>query len=165
MSLLRKFEEDARIEKSDGSVIGPFKASFPGGTIFLLDETADVEEGDVILRKLPSGKDERSIITEATFYKQGVSGMGAHYQIKYRKGGQADMKKPNQTINIHGAQSVQVGDYNTQNIINSFEALVKKIESSEVPPEQKEEAKGILRKLLEHPAVVSVIGAAAGGIF
>lgn len=75
------------------------------------------------------------------------------------------MKKPNQTINIHGAQSVQVGDHNTQNMINSFEALVKKIESSEAPPEQKEEAKGILRKFLEHPAVVSVIGAAAGAIF
>ena len=165
MSLLRRFEEDARIEKTDGSVIGPYKAAFPGGTIFLLDATADIEEGDVILRKLPSGKDERSIVTEATFYKHGVSGMGAHYQIKYRKGGQAEMKKPNQTINIHGAQSVQVGDHNTQNMINSFEALVKKIESSEAPPEQKEEAKGILRKFLEHPAVVSVIGAAAGAIF
>lgn len=165
MSLVKKSEEDARIEKADGSVIGPYKASFPGGTIFVLDQTADIEEGDVILRKLPSGKDERSIVTEATFYRQGVSGMGAHYQIKYRKGGQAEMKQPSQTINIHGAQSVQVGDYNTQNIINSFEALVKKIESSEVPQEQKEEAKGMLRKLLEHPAVVSVIGAATGEFF
>ena len=42
---------------------------------------------------------------------------------------------------------------------------MKKIESAEIPPEQKEEAKGMLRKLLEHPAVVSVIGAAAGAVF
>ncbi len=75
------------------------------------------------------------------------------------------MQKPGHTINIHGAQSVQVGDHNTQNIVNSFEALVKKIESADVPPVQKEEAKGMLRKLLEHPAVVSVIGAAAKAVF
>lgn len=165
MSLLKDFEDKARIEKQDGSVIGPYRASFPGQTIFLLDEKADVEEGDVILRELPSGKDERSIVTEATYYKRGISGMGPHYQLKYRKGGQSNMQKPNQTINIHGAQSVQVGDHNTQNIVTSFEVLVKKIESSDLPPAQKEEAKSILRKLLEHPAVVSVIGAAAGAVF
>lgn len=165
MSILKDFEDRARVEKKNGAVVGPYKASFPGGTIFILDEKADVEEGDVILRELPSGKDERCIITEATFYKRGVAGMGAHYQIKYRKGGQSEMQKPGNTINIHGAQSVQVGDYNTQNIVNSFEALVKKIESSELPLEQKSEAKGMLRKLLEHPVVVSVIGAAAGAIF
>jgi hypothetical protein len=146
-------------------VIGPYKASFPGKTIFLLDEKADIEEGDVVLRKLPSGKDERSIITEATFYKRGVDSMGAHYQLKYRKGGQSEMQKPGNTINIHGAQSVQVGDHNTQNIVNSFEALVRKIEAADLPPEQKEEAKGMLRKLLAHPAVVTVIGAAAGAVF
>jgi predicted phage tail protein len=165
MSLSKKFEADARIEKPDGSVIGPYKASFPGGIIFLLDETVDIEEGDFILRKLPNGKDERNQVTEATFYSNGVAGMGAHYQIKYRKNGQPGMQKPNQTINIHGAQSVQVGDYNTQTIINSFEALLKKIELSDIPAEQKEETKGMLRKLLEHPAVVAVIGATAGNIF
>lgn len=58
----------------------------------------------------------------------------------------------------------QIGDYNTQNIVNSFEALVK-IEATDSMPEQKEEAKGILRKLLEHPLVISVLGAAVGGVF
>ena len=165
MDILKKFEDDARIEKQDGSVVGPYKASFPGKTIFILDEKADVEEGDVILRELPSGKDERCIITDVAFYKSGVAGMGAHFQIKYSKGGQSEMQKPGHTINIHGAQSVQVGDHNTQNIVNSFEALVKKIESADVPPVQKEEAKGMLRKPHSHTVVVSVIGAAAKAVF
>lgn len=125
MSLLKEFEDEARIEKQDGSVIGPYRASFPGQIIFLLDEKADVEEGDVILRELPSGKDERCIVTEATFYKRGISGMGPHYQLKYRKGGQSNMQKPSQTINIHGAQSVQVGDYNAQNI--DFDLLAERL--------------------------------------
>lgn len=165
MNLLKEFEDEARIEKQDGTIVGPYKTSFTGKTIFILDEKADVEEGDVILRELPSGKDERSVVTEATFYKRGVGGVGAHYQIKYRKGGQSEMQKPGHTINIHGAQSVQVGDHNTQNIVSSFEALVKKIESADLPPAQKQEAKSMLRKLLEHPAVVAVMGALAGAVF
>src|SRR5690606_21893604 len=160
-----ELEEEARIEKPDGSVIGPIKASFAGKTIIVRDGKVDIEEGDVILRQLPSGRDERNIITDATFYSRGVGGMGAHYQLKFRKGGQSEAKKPSHTINIHGAQSVQVGDYNTQNIVNSFEALVKKIESADASPEEKEEAKGMLRRVLEHPLVVSVIGAAAGAVF
>ena len=165
MDILEEFVDEIRIEKPNGTVIGPYKASFPGKTIFILDEKADVEESDVILRKLPNGRDERFIVTDATFYKYGIGGIGPHYQIKSNKGGQAEMQKSGPTINIHGAQSVQVGDHNTQNIVNSFEALVKKIESSDLPSGQKDEAKGIIRKLLEHPAVVSVIGAAVGAVF
>lgn len=165
MSLMKELQDEARVEKKDGSILGPYKALFPGGTIFLLDEKADVEEGDVILRELPSGKDARCIVTAATFYRHGVAGMGPHYQIKYRNGGRSEMQKPGHTINIHGAQSIQVGDYNTQNIVNFFETLITKIESADRPAAQKEEAKDMLRKLLEHPAVVSVIGAVADAIF
>lgn len=164
MSLLQKMKEEARIEKKDGSVIGPFKATFSGGAIFLLDQSADIEEGDTILRKLPSGRDERSLVTEATFYNHSVTGTGPHYQLKFTKGGASEVQKSH-SITINGAQSVQIGDYNTQNIVNSFEALVKKIEATDSTPEQKEEAKGILRKLLEHPLVISVLGAAVGGVF
>src|SRR5690606_39692511 len=68
--------------RSDGSVIGPIKASFAGKTIIVRDGKVDIEEGDVILRQLPSGRDERNIITDATFYSRGVGGMGAHYQLR-----------------------------------------------------------------------------------
>lgn len=43
----------------------------------------------MILRELPSGKDERCVVAEATFYKHGMADMGAHYQIKCHKGGQS----------------------------------------------------------------------------
>lgn len=164
MSLLQQMKEEAHIEKKDRSVIGPYKAAFAGDTILLLDQSADIEEGDTILRKLPSGRDERSLITKATFFNRGVGGTGPHYQLKFRKDGESEMQKSH-TITINGAQSVQIGDYNTQSIVNSFEALVKKIEAADSTPEQKEEAKGILRKLLEHPLVVTVLGAAVGSVF
>jgi hypothetical protein len=72
--------------------------------------------------------------------------------------------KPVQNFHINNAQSIQIGDFNSQNVVNSFEALVKKIESSSASPVEKEEAKSLLSKFLTHPVVVSVLGAAAGSI-
>ena len=163
MGLLSK-KEEARIEKSNGQVIGPYMAMFAGDTIIIADQMADVEEGDTILRKLPNGRDERCIVTSATFYSQGIGSLGPHYQVKFRKGGESAAQRPMQHINITSAQSVQIGDYNTQSIINSFEALVKQIEASSAPSTEKEEAKSRLRAFLTHPLVVSVLGAAAGAV-
>lgn len=163
MSIL-DHKEDARIEKPGGSIIGPFKALFAGQIIIIDDPKADVEEGDTILRLLPNGKDDRSIVTEATFYNRGVDGIKAHYQIKYRKGVAQSMHKPSHNISITGAQSVQIGDYNTQNILSSFHALTQKIEASTATVAEKEEAKSRLKKLLEHPLVVAIVGAAAGSV-
>ena len=157
-------QEDARIEKADGSIVGPYKARFAGSTIFIADEKADLEEGDTILRELPNGKDERSVVTEATFFRKGIGGMGAHYQVKFRKGGQAPSQAPTQNINISGPSSVQIGDHNTQHIMNVFEGLVKVIESADASDDEKHEAKGRLRDFLKHPLVVSVLGSAAASI-
>lgn len=155
-------KEDARIEKANGSIVGPYKSTFAGSTIVIWDEKADVEEGDTILRLLPSGKDERSLVTEAKFF-QSMHSIKAHYQIKFTKGVAAKMQKsPSHNITIHGAQSVQIGDYNTQNIINSFQALKNQIESSSASPQEKEEAKSLISQLLSHPLVTSILGAAAG---
>ena len=163
MSLLNK-KEDARIEKLNGEIIGPYKAIFAGDTIIIADGMADIEERDIILRKLPNGKDERSVITKATFFSQGVGSLGAHYQVKFQKGSEQVNHKPIQHINITAAQSVQIGDYNTQNIINSFEGLIKNIENAGASSHEKEEAKSLLKKFLTHPLVISILGAAAGSL-
>lgn len=152
--------EPARVEKQDGCVVGPYKAMFAGNTILILDPQADVEEGDTVLRQLPNGKDERSVVTNANFYSEGPGSFGAHYQLKFRKGPPM-ASKPAQNINITGAQSVQIGDYNTQNIVNSFEALIKQIESSNATTQEKAEARSLLGAFLKHPAVVALLGAAA----
>ena len=157
-------KEDARVEKNDGSVVGPYKATFAGNTIIIWDAQADLEEGDVILRNLPSGKDERSLVVDATFFQKTHS-MPSHYQIKFNKWSASQMQqKPSQNITIHGAQSVQIGDYNTQSIINSIQALKNQIESSNVSVDEKEEAKSLLSKFLSHPLVTSILGAAVGTV-
>jgi len=37
--------EDARVEKNDGSVVGPYKAIFAGTAIIIPEAHADIEEG------------------------------------------------------------------------------------------------------------------------
>ena len=156
--------EDARIEKKDGSTLGPYKTIFAGDTIIITDPKADIEEDDAILRKLPSGKDERSIATKVQFFQK-IHGIPSHYQVKFKKESSKQMdKKSSQNITIHGAQSVQIGDFNTQNVINSIHALKNQIESSNGSPEEKEEAKTLLQKFISHPLVASILGAAAGAI-
>lgn len=156
-------KENARIEKQDGTVTGPFPATFAPGKIIIWDELADIEEGDAVLRALPNGKDEKSVIAEV-FYSQGMDLIKAHYQVKFTKGGIAAMKQPSHNITINGAQSVQIGDHNTQNIINSFSELKNKIESSNATAEEKAEAKSLLANFISHPLVTSLLGAAAGAL-
>lgn len=65
-------------------------------------------------------------------------------------------------LNIHG--QAQVGNGNIQNISNVLTQLQQQIEIADAPAEQKEEVKGLLARLMEHPLVCSVLGGIAGGV-
>jgi hypothetical protein len=54
------------------------------------------------------------------------------------------------------AALVQIGSSNVQDIAVHFEKLVAAINDSSAPSAQKEEAKSLLKKFLEHPLVISV---------
>ncbi len=69
-----------------------------------------------------------------------------------------------QTVNISGSTNIQIGDRNIQEIRNSIVWLVNSIEKSEASFEQKEGAKGLLQRFLEHPLVTSIVGAAIGSV-
>lgn len=67
-------------------------------------------------------------------------------------------------VTITGSSGVIVGDHNTQNITHHITELAKAIDASQASPEHKEEAKGLLRKLVEHPLVTSIAGGVAGSL-
>lgn len=66
----------------------------------------------------------------------------------------------NKTININGSTNVVVGDNNS--VSQSVRDLLTAIESSSGTPEQKAEAKSLLRKFLDHPLLSAVAGGAIG---
>ena len=157
--------EDLFVEKDSGEVLGPYKALFAGNTILIFDEYADIENGDTVFRKLPNGKDERSSVAEAKFYRAGLSGNNAgHFQVKTKVPGGASSRPSAQHINISNAQSVQIGDHNAQTIINSFETLVDRINSSNASVDDKRSAKKLMDDFLKHPIVVSVLGSTVKGL-
>ena len=160
MNPFRNFPTGAApVEKSDGASAGPYEFIFAGDTLVTWDVNADLDEGDTILRNLPNGKTQRLEVTEVTFNQQ-VSRIPAHFLIKYAKRASGGKRMPNQTINIHSAQAVQIGDHNTQQVTAAIQALVQKIESGEGSKEEKAEALGMLQRFLAHPLVAAAVGAA-----
>ena len=67
-----------------------------------------------------------------------------------------------QTINITGSSNVVVGNNNNQTVTQTVRELLAVIESASASPEQKNEAKSLLRKFLEHPLLAAVAGGAIG---
>jgi len=67
-------------------------------------------------------------------------------------------------ITITSSSNVQVGDFNKQEVRLHVESLLRAVEASSAPPEQKKEAKNLLQKFLEHPLVTSVAGGAVSGL-
>lgn len=69
-----------------------------------------------------------------------------------------------QTINISGSNQVVIGDNNSQVITQQIHDLISFIDSANATNEQKLEAKGLLRRFLEHPLIVAIGGAAVTGL-
>src|SRR5574344_171276 len=57
--------------------------------------------------------------------------------------------------------NAQFGNNNTQNIENTFMYLIEQIDKSSASPEQKKEAKNLIKCILEHPVTSAIIDAAA----
>lgn len=58
----------------------------------------------------------------------------------------------------------QVGNYNSQEFNNCFQTLIQKIEASNTSPAEKEEAKNLLKKALEHPLTSAIVGGITGAV-
>jgi hypothetical protein len=96
-------------------------------------------------------------------YSLTTEGQGRAISCETAKNYTEKPQQSNITIGpIHGP--TQIGDNNTQNIEGVFEYILTKIEKSEAPENEKEKAKGLLRKALEHPITNSIVGASVSAL-
>lgn len=153
------------IQKIDGSQSGPHKAVVTSGSIVIFDETVNVVDGDHVSRKLANGNEELYLVTSADFH-QGLHSIPANFQLKVRRTTALPRtpEKPVQNFHFNNSSGIQIGDHNTQQIQVAIQDLAQKIDNSDAPPEQKQEAKSRLADFLKHPATVAVLGAAATAI-
>lgn len=158
--------DDFYVQDKNNSKNGPYKTAFSKkNEITVFDENLDIEENDQIIRPLPNGKEEVYYVEEVNFIR-GLHGIPSSYQIKLRKSTAKPKEEFNKatTIHITNSHGFQVGDHNTQNITNSFNELIQRINSSDVDVTQKEKAKKDLKNLLENPTVASILGGAVSGL-
>ena len=162
LSILNKLKESVLVQKKDGSLKGPYEASFTENIIIVSDLKADITQGDKIIRKLPNENDEYYYVTKI-YCPKNLGGIPPHYQVKFTQAPPSQpMERNIQNINFHGLQNVQIGDHNIQNITNTFNELIQKIDSSTASEIEKQEAKSLLNQFLSHPLVVSIIGSTLG---
>jgi hypothetical protein len=165
--ILQSLQKDiVFIERADGTRIGPFKTTVSQGSATIFDATLDVDEGEKLIRPLPSGKEESYLITSADF-SQGLHGIPGHFTLRLQKTTAIQTSMPaarHTTVNINHSTGVQVGDHNVINIKNAINELIQKIESSDASPQEKTEAKNRISALLAHPLVNSILGGVAGGL-
>ena len=143
--MFSQFEKDKiKIINKDGVVYENLKAGVQPKMILFSNASIPVELGDIILRELPSGIEEKFIVTDPGFFA-GVAGVKAHYQIKYKREDLLSKEKPEPntvTYNVTGQNSrvnINSQDYSNNQINNAPEelfGLMKDIISREITDEK-----------------------------
>lgn len=153
------------IRHQDGRTTGPLKAAFSADTFRIFDDQLDVSEGDIVDRPLPNGKAERYDILHVEF-SQGLHAIPPSFALHIQKQGSLVpfKEQPVTNISIANSQGFQVGDHNTQNIVECFKQMIDRIDQGEGTPEEKAEVKSRLRTFLEHPLTAAAVGGAVGGL-
>jgi hypothetical protein len=149
-----------------------FVDSFDGSWIYQIE---DLEESIAAVRNIPDIKMQSWALNEMiSLHEKQIEILKATKntveELKesnlYRKeaGLPKKEKMKKQTINIT-ATNVQVGDHNQQQLVQSFNQLVKKIEESDAPIEEKQNALSRLKEFLNLPLVTTVAGIVVESVF
>jgi hypothetical protein len=117
MNFLSQCNEKLTIERQDGSRHEGVDALVTAKMILVPDITIPIAPGDVVLRQLPSGLVDRLVVTDPGFHAK-VHGMSAHYQVKYRRDGQAPAGSPGYNVHVSGPNA-RVNINSTDNSTNS----------------------------------------------
>ncbi|AJI47737.1 hypothetical protein IB633_08670 [Francisella philomiragia] len=153
------------IEDLDGNRSKTLKTRFGGDKITIFDGSIDIDDNYTVIQTLPNGKEIRYIITDYQFNNR-FHDINEHYVINIEKETKHKSKtsqKPLHTYNINNS-NIQFGDGNTQNIINFFEDMVEKIQSSDSTELEKKEAKNLLKSFISNPIIASILGGATSAI-
>lgn len=84
--------------KNNGQKIEDIPAHVQSNMIFIQDSTIPIEEGDRIIRILPSKVEEAFIVIDRGF-QSGFRGIKAHYQVKVSKDNRYNQKSGQTNIN------------------------------------------------------------------
>lgn len=133
--------------------------------IYIYDQKAVIDTGFIISYTLSNGLHKTSKVINSGYYGDVQSGSGFPvYQCTIRD---TNLEQENNkssisigTLNNYGNN--QIGNNNSQKIEIAFKDLINQIESAKATPEEKKEAKNLLKTFLEHPLVNTLLGSSLG---
>lgn len=154
-----------RLKKRDGSVSQETGAVLSGRKLIVIDSTLDIEEGDLVLRVLPNGREESYEVLSAQF-NEAFGSIEAHWTCEIRKTTEISREKAaaGTIVNIHGSSGIQVGNHNLMSFQLAVNEMLERIEKADASEEQKEEAKSLLGAFLAHPVVSAIVGGITAGV-
>jgi hypothetical protein len=131
MSFSDMMNDQLLLRKQNGEVVEGIKSAVTPNEIITERYDVQIESGDLLVRKLPSGLEETFKIIDPGFY-QGISGMSSGYNISYKKLGipEAETEVKNITYNFHGNNARVNNDSvdNSTNIVNMGSEISEHIE-------------------------------------
>ncbi|HZW13430.1 MAG TPA: hypothetical protein VFF81_09600 [Noviherbaspirillum sp.] len=155
MNLARMMTDKFFIEDQYGVRSGPFKTKFGSGALMVFLDELRITEGDHIIRPMADGS-ERAYRVDGCSHNAGSRNIPAHYSIKISE---AIATQAASAHIVMECQHLPSGEVHTNRpaLAASMQSLAQAIDESAFPAEQKDEAKAILRKLLEDPVVAAVL--------
>lgn len=156
---------DVFVRKADGSQAGPYRGTLSAKSLIVKNSQFDAEEGDLIVRILPNGREEQYLVRTAQFYTA-FGGIPPNWQLEIEKTTAIPRKSNSNstTVNIQHSNGIQVGDHNMMNFESAINEIVQRIEASDRPEAEKIEAKSRLKAFLSHPLVSSIAGGIVGSV-
>ncbi|GAB3549993.1 hypothetical protein GCM10027343_32500 [Noviherbaspirillum agri] len=174
MNLARMMTDKFFVEDRHGVRSGPFKTKFGSGTLMVFQDDLPISEGDHIIRPMADGT-ERAYRVEGCSQNAGSRNVPAHYAIRvaelvaaqgpHAHGATDDRSALRPDINSSATNALASFPELTaseQCLPLSLQLLAQAIDDSSFPAEQKDEAKALLRSLLAHPVVASVLAGTVG---
>lgn len=121
--------EKVKIIKQNSDIIENVDALVESEEVFIDDGTLDIEEGDVIVRTLPSGREEEYEVIDPGFYRgDPILGIPDEYQVKVRRKTKFFQPEKGSLINnynIYDSEGVFIGS-NVGTIDNSINCQMSK---------------------------------------
>ena len=162
MPFSRMMKDTVDLIKVNGDKVEGIKASVQEKQTFINRSDILIEVGDLLQRKATNGSINNYEVIDPGF-SEGLGRIPAHYQIKHRNLSLKEAEKMIQSVTYNfgsvSAEQMQVGNNNSQHVIINMQQLVEKVAQS-----NDDEAKGLLKKLLDNSTVASVVGASVSSL-
>jgi hypothetical protein len=166
MMLKKLFTDDAYIVDEYGNKKGPYKTRFGSkNTLTFLDEALEIvlDTGYQIIRPLDDSEEMVFTVIEYDFQER-INRIPPQHVLKIENINKPDEETLPVQKKSYDPKVFQVEEHDAVNIPDSIIELIERINSSESTPEAKEEAKNIIKKLVENPTVSTVLGEATAGL-